>query len=80
MKENKIKPEDAARILGVSVQTIRVGLQQKYFPFGWAIKTSPRRYTYAISPKLFEEYLGTKCASPTSEEVATFGVHLHEIR
>ena len=58
MRENKLKPEDAARILGVSVQTIRVGLQQKYFPFGWAIKTSSNRYTYAISPKLFEEYLG----------------------
>ena len=54
----KVKPKDVAAILGVSIQTVRVGLQKGYFPFGWAIQTSPRRYTYAISPKLFEEYLG----------------------
>lgn len=58
--KKKLRPEDVAKILGVSVQTVRVGLQKGYFPFGWAIQTSPRRYTYAISPKLFEEYLGQR--------------------
>ena len=58
--KQKLTPAHVAEILGVSVQTVRVGLQKGYFPFGWAVQTTPRRYTYAISPKLFEEYLGTR--------------------
>lgn len=58
--KDKIKPEDVAKALGISVQAVRVGLQRGQFPFGWAIKTSDVRYTYAISPKLFEQYLGEK--------------------
>lgn len=70
---SKIKPKDVAAILGVSIQTVRVGLQKGYFPFGWAIQTSPRRYTYAISPKLFEEYLGGRSgnANTISAEATT---------
>lgn len=56
--KKKLTPKDVAEALGVSVQTVRVGLQKGYFPFGWAIQTTDRRYTYAISPKLFEEYVG----------------------
>ena len=55
---NKIKPQEVANVLGISVQAVRVGLQKGIFPFGWAIKTSDKRYTYCISPKLFAEYLG----------------------
>lgn len=58
MAEKKIKPADVAEALGISVQAVRVGLQRGTFPFGWAIKTSDNKYTYAISPKLFNEYLG----------------------
>lgn len=58
--ETKLKPKDVADALGISVQAVRVGLQKGTFPFGWAIKTSETRFTYAISPKLFEEYLGKK--------------------
>lgn len=60
MTERKIKPKDVADRLGISVQAVRVGLQQGKFPFGWAIKTSDNKFTYAISPKLFDEYLGGK--------------------
>lgn len=58
--ETKLKPKDVATALGISIQAVRVGLQNGTFPFGWAIKTSETRFTYAISPKLFEEYLGKK--------------------
>ena len=56
--KKKLKPIDVAERLGISVQAVRVGLQQGKFPFGWAIKTSDSKYTYAISEKLFNEYLG----------------------
>lgn len=59
MEKRKLKPQDVAEKLGISVQAVRVGLQQGVFPFGWAIKTSSI-YTYAISEQLFNEYLGAK--------------------
>lgn len=58
MTERKIKPVDVAKKLGISVQAVRIGLQRGVFPFGWAIKTSDNKFTYAISEKLFNEYLG----------------------
>ena len=58
MEQQKIKPQDVAKALGISVQAVRIGLQQGKFPFGWAIKTSRARHTYAISPKLFQDFLG----------------------
>lgn len=58
MTERKLKPADVAEKLGISVQAVRVGLQRGTLPFGWAIKTSNNKYTYAISRKLFNEYLG----------------------
>lgn len=60
MRDKKLKPKDVADRLGISVQAVRVGLQRGIFPFGWAIKTSEAKFTYAISPKLFDEYLGVK--------------------
>ena len=56
--KGKIKPKDVAEALGISVQAVRVGLQQGRFPFGTAIKTSETKFTYAIFPKAFEEYVG----------------------
>lgn len=55
--KDKIRPEDAAKALGVSTQAVRVGLQKGILPFGWAVKVSSNRYTYAISPKLFAQYV-----------------------
>jgi hypothetical protein len=58
LMKNKITPKDVADALGISVQAVRVGLQQGRFPFGTAIKTSEAKFTYAIYPKAFEEYVG----------------------
>lgn len=48
---------EAAERMGKSPQFVRVGLQQKVLPFGHAVKMSSR-WTYHISRKQFEEYIG----------------------
>ena len=48
---------EAAGQLGMSTQTLRLGLQQKLFPFGVAIKTSDKRYTYYINVKALQRYM-----------------------
>lgn len=52
-----MKISEAAELLRVSPQTLRVGLQQNKFTFGTAIKTSSH-YTYHISTAKLYEYLG----------------------
>lgn len=54
----RIRIEDAAWALGISPQSLRVGLQQKAYDFGTAIKTSDSRYVYTISPDRLKEYIG----------------------
>lgn len=62
---NIITVEQAAEKLGMSIQTLRVGLQQGDFPFGKAImttkpedsKTGRGRFTYYINPERLEIYL-----------------------
>lgn len=49
--------EEAAKMLNLSTQTLRLGLQQDKFPFGIAIKTSSKRYTYYINEEALEKYL-----------------------
>lgn len=48
----------AADMLGKSEQFIRIGLQQGILPFGKAVKLSSK-YSYHISQKLLEEYIGS---------------------
>lgn len=48
---------EAAKEIGMSTQTLRLGLQQRLFPFGEAIQTSEKRYTYHINPQLLKRYL-----------------------
>lgn len=48
---------DAAKKIGMSTQTLRLGLQQRVFPFGEAIKTSENRWTYHINPVALQKYL-----------------------
>lgn len=50
----------AARLMGVSEQFIRIGLQRELLPFGFAMLTAPggKRFEYYISPKKFSEYTG----------------------
>ena len=46
---------EVARELGTSEQTVRVGIQQKAFPFGVAVKNSTK-YTYIIPREKFENW------------------------
>ncbi len=48
----------AAKKLGMNTQTLRLALQQGLFPFGCAVKTSSKRYTYYINQTRLEKYLG----------------------
>jgi hypothetical protein len=52
-----ISVKEAAKVMGKSEQFVRIGLQRGILPIGHAIKISTI-YTYYISPKLFEEYVG----------------------
>ena len=47
----------AAKMIGMSTQTLRLALQQNLFDFGVAIKTSENRYTYYINEERLKEYL-----------------------
>lgn len=47
----------AAERIGKSEQFVRVGLQRNRLPFGTAVKLSSR-FSYHISPKLLDEYIG----------------------
>jgi len=55
--QRRVSVKEAAEILGVSQQFVRIGLQQGTLPIGTAVKMSSR-WTYHISPKLLEEYAG----------------------
>jgi len=52
-----VKVADAAKILGKSEQFVRIGLQRNVLPIGTAVKMSSK-WTYHISPKLLQEYVG----------------------
>lgn len=54
-KVRKLLVTDAARLLGMGVQTVRDGLQQGVFPWGYAIKTGENRWTYFINATRFAE-------------------------
>lgn len=56
--DNKITIAEAAELMDVSQQFVRVGLQQGVLPFGYAVKISSGRYTYFISRQKFAEYTG----------------------
>lgn len=45
----------AAQLMGMNHDTVRKGLQQGVFPWGYAIHTSENRWTYFINAKRFTE-------------------------
>lgn len=47
---------EAAKLLNVSQQFVRIGLQQQRLPIGTAVKMSSR-WTYHISEKMLFEYI-----------------------
>lgn len=48
---------EVANRLGKSEKFIRVGLQKRILPFGVAVQLSSK-FSYHISPKLLDEYIG----------------------
>lgn len=54
-KPNKITVPEAAAIMGVTPQFLRLALQQGRFTFGTAVKF--KRWSYYINEKKFYEYL-----------------------
>lgn len=57
MEIGRILPTEAAMILNVSPQFVRIAMQQGKLPIGTAIKMSSI-WTYHISEKLLQEYSG----------------------
>lgn len=57
--KNRLSVREAAYLLGVSEQLIRLGLQQGILDFGFAVKMSGQ-YTYVITKQKFEEKTGIK--------------------
>lgn len=55
---NRILPEQAAKLLGVNKQTLRKGLQQGCFPWGYAIKMDSGRWVYIINADRLAEIEG----------------------
>lgn len=49
----RMLPEEAASYLGMSKETVRQGLQQGVFPWGYAVKTSEHRWAYFINANRF---------------------------
>ena len=57
MEKRSISVKEAAQLMGKSEMFVRIGLQRGLLPIGTAVKLSSK-YTYYISPKLLEEYIG----------------------
>ena len=54
---NRVKTAEAAQILGVSQEYVRIGMQKGILPIGTAVKMSSI-WTYHISPLLLQNYCG----------------------
>ena len=57
---NRVTVLEASKILEVSQQYIRMGLQKGILPFGTAVQISGKKWTYHISRKLLDDYIGGK--------------------
>lgn len=68
MQNPRISVIEAAQIMNVNPQYIRVGLQQKIFQWGYAVKTSKNRYTYYIDRGKFMESVNNKYNLDKSNE------------
>ena len=58
---------EAAKVMGVSQQFIRIGMQRGLLPIGAAVKLRSR-WAYYISPQLVERFTGKK-TEPTAATV-----------
>lgn len=58
----RVKVSEAAKLLGVSEQYVRIGMQRGLLPIGSCVKTSTK-WTYHISPYLLRQYIGEAATS-----------------
>ena len=58
MAKNKLSVDEAADLMGVSPQFVRVAIQRGLFPWGMCVQVSGKRYTYFISRQKFTEHTG----------------------
>ena len=56
-KKVKIRPDKAAKLLGVSYEFITKGLQDRVFPWGYAVQFT-KEWSYCILAGKFSEYTG----------------------
>lgn len=56
--EHTLTVTEAAKLMGVSPQYIRVGLQKGVLPIGHALKQKGKHYSYFISKYKFTEFTG----------------------
>ena len=54
MSKDRMTVKEVSIRMGASEQFIRIGLQQGLFPWGYAVRMSPNRFTYYINRKKFE--------------------------
>ena len=54
----RLLPEVAATYLGMDKATVRKGLQQGVFPWGYAVQISEHRWAYFINARRFAEVEG----------------------
>lgn len=66
MSTGKITVIEAAKILHVSDQFVRIGMQRNVLPIGTALKMSSK-WTYQISEKLLAQYSGADVAAELAQ-------------
>lgn len=57
MTDARLTVQEAAKLMNVTEQFLRIGLRQNAFPFGYAVRME-RQWRYFISRAKFEEYTG----------------------
>ena len=71
--KERIKVAEAAQIMKVSQQFVRVGMQPDRLPIGTAVKMSTQ-WTYFISEKLLADYTGADVAAQLAQIRGAQGV------
>lgn len=72
--KNRVSVAEAAEVMGVSQQFVRIGMQRGKLPIGDCVKMSSK-YTYYISPLLLSKYTGVEIKMPPA---ATDGTPLYK--
>lgn len=67
MEKNSLSITEASKLMGVSAQFLRIGLQKGILPFGYAVQISSDRFTYFISKQKFQEHTGINLKGDNNE-------------